>query len=918
MSVIDSWENFTDITNNFENEDTKDQTTITNWENINIPDAKKTKPRAQRKIVKNSLNVENKETQLHTKTEQQLSLLEKIKNNNRRNNIDNKFCLHKIGYKRWVYIGIKGISNEDKELWKRLFEIGANIEKINDSKILCATDTLYSQIRSKLSFLNLPNLATDKKNKPDKMSKADKIRAENTQKRINAEIDHLISLKDTNFDFILNYKYAEMNIAKMILFLQNTDKQNLNELVIAYTKFLQNAQNTEISRIILNDLEYVINCTKQKIKFDPIDIILKNPELVFKTKYDKVCNVLKEKVYNLNTSQKEIFEFIKTENPYLALVHSMLGSGKTSLVQTIAGYYTYLNKNNGNKKNAKILYCCPNDAVLMEISRMSYSSLLPFAIIIRNQNINNLEYKFPDYCKKNNNSNCVLYICDIFVARILLEQRKDIIEQREYYTKYEGKIPNNFQEVPEYLFIGDELTKDADKQTNFDLPNSNFSLLTEVFIDILKLLPNKSILMSASLPAYDQLKELYDDIGKNKIIKSFSSAEAKIGCSLISNNELFIPYKNCKTVNDIQNLLQKIKTNPFIGRFFTFKILLDLVDKFKEKKLDIPDISQYLNNPSTATQYNIQKMIYTMLLQLDNDELIQKICGSSKITQNSLDINELFKSEITKINKFKHLCMFFTNNPILKAIEIYKQNFGDDIFNKIKMNNIINNYNKKKDEYTEKIKRLEEKKDDGINKQNKANNTKERVFEQKDLQISKLKDKFPIWDFPNEYVLCSEEHLKKYNIKTVASSNPITCEELPETSCVSNELLTMLASGIAVYSTEYNLDEDYLATVLTLAKLGKLKFIFSDTSLAYGTNLSCQKLILDDTKDGIVDICSILTLLQCLGRAGREGLSYVADIYTLSANNNFVNKMEQYILGTLDEENKDEVKNIKNAYELLK
>ena len=57
----------------------------------------------------------------------------------------------------------------------------------------------------------------------------------------------------------------------------------------------------------------------------------------------------------------------------------------------------------------------------------------------------------------------------------------------------------------------------------------------------------------------------------------------------------------------------------------------------------------------------------------------------------------------------------------------------------------------------------------------------------------------------------------------------------------------MLASGIGIYTTKSKqLDDEYLKSVLFLAKSGKIRAIFTDNSIAYGTNLAVSDIIMID------------------------------------------------------------------------
>ncbi len=178
--------------------------------------------------------------------------------------------------------------------------------------------------------------------------------------------------------------------------------------------------------------------------------------------------------------------------------------------------------------------------------------------------------------------------------------------------------------------MADELTKDADNKKGF-IVDSGFSLTTELFIDIMKLSPDKVILMSATLPTYEQLPDFYSkicDSHSGMIVKSFTSSEAKIGCALVSKSgKLYAPHHGAKTSTDIQNIITIIKSNPFIGRFYTFEVIVDMVDTFKKFNLNCPNLAEIFCDPSLANQTNIQKIAYQMLedlVKIADDKLIEK------------------------------------------------------------------------------------------------------------------------------------------------------------------------------------------------------------------------------------------------------------------------------------------------------
>lgn len=827
-------------------------------------------------------------------TPEEEKIREKIKNFNRRKEVDNKFCSDKIGYAKWNTIA-NSSTPEERKLYIALYELGKS-EPVNMLKKICTiNDKLYLELRNKCTFIKLENKKYTAEVEKKKVNKTQQIKDKLNEENVHKEFTVLSNLQ--NFELVLTFKFSELNILKMILYLQNNTSE---ELIVAYKKFLNLAKNTEINKYCLNDLEYAINTAAEKVKYNPETIISKNPKLMFKTKYDKICNTLKHCTYNLTTSQKEIMEWFKQTEAGLALVHSMLGSGKTSVVLPICGY---LNSLYNNKR--KVIYTCANDTIIVEVASMLYANSLPYAIVIYNIKNNSLDYKYTFFAngKEHKDRNCII-LCDIYVARLLLEERKDIISQHQFYIKNNESIPVGVPEIPDYILIGDELTKGADSIKNFQCKEARFSIETELFVDLVKLAPKLTILMSATLPKYEQLKELYDSVSTN--IKSFTTYESKVGTSLIDNNgNLFIPHLECKNKLELNSLIETVKSVPFIAKYYNYDVLVYLCNVYKKYGMQTPDMKVLLQDPSKANQEYIQALVFKMLEQL-NDQLISEIKYPVLKVANSIKLESLLSTDFTKISKRNQICIIYTSTPIQTAIKNYKSNFGDDIFKQIKISKIIENYNKKREKHNEAIKRLEDKKDA----------IEENEIIKKNEKLCKLKDETVNWDFPGKYQLGSEAHANEYKYPFSGDMNIIP-EHLPIKSIASDELITLLASGIGVYDT-LNIDDDYLETVLLLAKRKLLKVLYSNNSIAYGNNLAVTDIIFNDTKeDGIHDLYSMNTIFQMQGRAARGGeLSYKANVYTIS--DNLINKTKLYILGKLDEGDKDEIKNIQYAYNLLK
>lgn len=914
-----------------------------------------------------------------------------LSNPNRIELLYSKYAMHHIGYKRWEIVSQN--AGNQSEIWSTIFELGKNNLKLpnndNQQKFNCCGEEFYMLFRPLLIQNKLIwGLEPLKKKKPEtknpvkknqKQNKAQQIRYENTLKRITTDVNNVIKSLDSDVgldkDVVFSYKFLELALVKMMNLCKkmasdyeaivkeingaksskftskqelldldnilNSKKNELIELVIGFNKIIAEKNSVDtLSTTCLCDLVKWIDYIKDLIKFDPSKVIIQMPELIFKTIYDKM---LQNKKIGLYPSQTDIFNFVTNNPKYLALVHTMLGSGKTTMVLPICGWLLQ----NRKSLNSKIIYCCPNTMVLFEVANMAYNIGIPFAIAIRNQENGEVEFKPATYVNGRDQT-IVLYICDIYVTKILLEKRMESYHSFQKYMDYHSLDPYNYPLtenripiVPDYILIGDELTKDADSQEGF-MTDAKFSVVTETFVNLMKIAPPKIILMSATLPTIDQLDIEYQSIIRNHpgmVCKSFTPTEAKIGCALISQSgKLFAPHIGCKTVDELKHMLKIVETNPFIGRFYTFEILLHMVNRNKKMNLSYPDLSFMFNDPSLATQNNIQScanQILNTIINTNDDIIVTNACSQLDLNKvgNGVNLSKILTSDIHRFNKG---CLIFSSDPVSSAIQIYKDNFDSNgnirnIFQQINIDSILEDYSKRVEIWQKEKDRIEKKSTDGAKKNNKKNNKKESTGPDAQQIMSDMLNQYPIWNFPKEYQLCSLEHLKKSgNINTpgIEIEGFVGPNDLPKDSSVPKEILTMLASGIGIYTTNSKLiDTDYLNAVMRLAKLGIVKIIFTDSSISYGTNLSVADIIIIDEPiksntgkitPSITELNSIKTIFQMLGRAGRGGnLSYQANIYTTSNDDNLINLIKSYTKGVLDEGSRDEISNIKRAFQAI-
>jgi hypothetical protein len=908
------------------------------WEDLNEVEEKKDVKRTKKTEIKHIQTTQPSQKKITQKLHKDLipreivvkdiEVYNKTNDYHRRKAVDNKFAAHKVGYKIWDMIA-NSSTEWERKLWTGIYMQAKENTNVQ-SQLHVIGEEMYLEIRQKLSdYLKLQvhngTHGVDKKNKKSK-SKKDAIIEANISEQVTSESKSLEECVNKYFELNCNYKYVECNMLKLMIMLQilckeySSDKTNvalekcLFEYIFTLCKYHNAAINVKkehdkLSETCINDLYYCIQRAIVLCKFDVSDVVKTYPQWIFRTSYEKIMTTLHINNNKPNHSQMEILDWCKLNKSGLLLVHSMMGSGKTTAVDAIAGY---LNSNAGDTR--KLLYTCPNMATCIEVCKMLYANHLAFAIVIYDNRTNTLEYKHSMFANsKTSKAATKLFVCDVFVARIILEQRYDIMHQHLNYINRGERVPDDLQKIPEYILIGDELTKDSDNIKNFE-STAPWSVHTEWFVSLMQVAPSTTILMSATLPKYESLKEFYDEIAGDKKVDVVTTTESKVGCNLIlQDGTTWLPHSHCRSRSDVSRLKQRLIECPFLGRYYTFDALLHLMKTYPGIKTR--DLNILLNSP--CAQSEIQKMCLDILDQLKDSDL-----GEAKTFQNgaAIQLHNFYTANADKFCTSDQCTIVYTSTPVKTALENYETNFGTDVWNFTKIKTILDDYESKMSKYkSEEQRLLSQIEEEGTSKKKKQVNGNNGSFEKADTLLRELYKNIPTWNFPKVYQLGSNAFMREY--KCEGKNNiTISVTDLPKDSHVSNKILTLLASGIGIYdTTDDSLDDSYLETVLSLIKRKLLRILYSNNSIAYGTNLSVGSIIFNDhSSDKLLETCSMNTIYQMGGRAGRGGeLSHRADVYTTSPDNRLVQKMTQYIVGTLDEGDKDECSNILRCYNVL-
>lgn len=937
-----------------------------------------------------------------------------------------------------------------------------NGKKVSSQKAKTKT-TKTTKTTAFIKTMVVEQTAKGRKNK-NALNNRDLFRLNNIINNINHEVATLIaSLSNENIMMLdainCNSPYYEITLLKLMLMCRRISSQlskfDDEEKTVARHQFLEQANELIIGAMYAKEIVTDINASKDKkdlsrieyrlsntciedfeawiqklkfmVKFNMEQMVEKYPVHLFKNRYFSIFK--KSGNYTLNRVQQNILNFVIENEKFLGLVTTIMGSGKTSLVLPLSNYFLK-KRSEKNDCNDQIIYCCPNQSVLLEVGRILYKRGIAFAFAMycktpeTKSRVNpdaypNLKFSFSNFAdveyvtyedprgggrtiREVNlvkaRKSTLVYLCDMYGAYHLLQENKEIRQRNDEYIKecrdgIQVFRSINLKDAPNYLFIGDEPTIDADSQVGYGDVESGFSNGTEIFVECMKMIPSQILLMSATLPRYQELKDFYDRIlslHSDMKLGLFQTSETKIGCAIIqSDGRLYAPHSGCNTISHVKSVINAVSVNPFIGRLYNYSVLSRMHTAFLAAKLPVEDINKRFSKITDLTQTNIQKAAYDMLnvlIESNSDEKVIKAC-SMEIAYEKLDITQIFTRQISEFNQS---CLIFSANPIETAIAVYRANFehifttndNETIFDWIDYPKIMSTYQKEYDIWKSKVDNLRDKLRDKSGDNQKDYSEQAFVPKESTLKSTSrltgsvttsnnqrkkktplvgsqtpesmlrdlidLENKPPKWNFPEILKLCSPAHLAAVGCKNRAGiAGIITPDDIPKDTSDPIPILTMLCSGIGVYSMSNLLSNEYRNTVMHLATVGKIKFLFGGDELAFGHNWEVSNILypdknktlykkprinqnLDDNNiikevepqiiDTIIslkDKSSIKKIMQMFGRAGRDGHSYEARVHITSDDHALIDMINSYIQGTLDEGDRDEVRNILRAYYTL-
>lgn len=798
-----------------------------------------------------------------------------------------------------------------------------NINSFNEQYNIIRTNSYINmQLNLPISIKkNESNILSQKKNKKIQ-SKADIIRENNTKDKIEKEILDLVNKFSNNtqlwreiptslFNDSIEIKIIALmfhidGMTKKIDVITEEEKYNLtfgcakviDKLLHIQVRNIISGININVPTQLIDDICFKFDQFKQKFYFDIKVATTRYPKLFIFTPYD---NILPGMVMAPYKSQIEIIEGIiaNKENGLLACLNTLTGEGKTSLIIAIARLAQIFNKDKNKHKQKQniieVIYCCSErlKTVRQQVCQYAFNAVIPFGIATIDQ-LTHIVKIVDNYNCKKIGSPRILTIADI-------ESTINILK---------NNIINHTPNV-EYILVFDEPT------INLDQLNSP---MIDYLAKIYAYMPKITIFSTATAPNRESiplLEEIFIQKFPQAEIKFIKSTRVQIG-SEISNldGQIYIPHNNCKNINELEQIIAKIKDDGFIQKCYTANVVnemynqfLIMSNKFKFAIDDIENFDSYMRIPGNLNQQAIQNLAISYLEKVYSiGKLLAIQCANIQtdfISQFcSLDFIK-FKVDFTKLatdgHLFKNQSLIVTTDP-KKFFDQYFLSYINDVH--IQINNSTKTFSSLYEFYQKELSIYKQKLMDITNSKEKNTKTNKSMKTSKEItkndsdymlqdNITELEKSRPRIQIPMEMIIGSIEYMRMRDLQIKSATKSINYsmhnENINWNNIKCDDKYHMgLALGIGIFSPT-KMDITYTRKIIELASNGQLHYILADDDICYGTNYPIENVIVDDT---CMNSHSVKTIFQVFARAGRPGKSWRANIF---AHNTIIQKIQDYV-----------------------
>lgn len=614
------------------------------------------------------------------------------------------------------------------------------------------------------------------------------------------------------------------------------------------------------------------------------ELLFLNPKLLLHCSFQVQDNQI-----GLRSQQKETLRLINSaiKNDKALLLGNQMptGHGKTFLSVPLA---KLLSMERNVEKKKCVLFACSNDLVNMDVASN--------ALIGNQLHLWLAKFIFVEKkVKQRDNSVMIVKTPQVllrpykrcFPATWKKIYKKDdeqktgsIAEQWKYYTNATRRIPD--------IIVADLSSCKLLLQSQSDIGDPFVAYIDEfvsdnasnkIMAEICHHLPKQTVLLSSILPRFENIPLIVQDFcvrhgsSNDECVHRIESAEVSIPCVIIDQNGLVrFPHHEIDSEKDLQQLLVEMRRNPRIRRTYSPKHVFYWASDLKD---DIPSSLHFYKHFPTIGSINLKGILdYVINLleyleeNFDKMEIFQRYRPQ---IMKKINLSKIFTSQSVF---YEGKTLVITENAIEKTRKFSKKLFDSTKY--VKIEKLVNDRDKRMKAFEKLKSNLDKKKNYRSDNKDKERTVNKGDTIEKQLQVQEEMADVCI-RIPPEFVVNTLEHFQKFHPNT--PTNALTSQQkqliLEEVylDSFSDIDLYLLMAGVGMYDIH---SQTEFQRNLVMRAYNDLSFFCSGLDVVYGTNLpSLVNIAIDHDFARNV---SVATLYQLMGRVGREGRSYHANI----------------------------------------
>ncbi|MAI14436.1 MAG: hypothetical protein CMM15_10490 [Rhodospirillaceae bacterium] len=615
---------------------------------------------------------------------------------------------------------------------------------------------------------------------------------------------------------------------------------------------------------------------------DYFELLFNNPKLLVRSSFQSQDNFIQ-----LHKEQRQTLDLIgnalKMDRPLLLGNQMPTGHGKTFLAIPLA---KQLSTEMNAEKKKTVLFACSNELVNMDVASN--------ALIGNQLHLWMAKYIFVEKQKKLPDGTVILEkkpqvlirpYKRCFPATWKSVYRKEdekktgtIEEQWRFYVGATRKKPDiivadllsckfllKAQEALDNPFVGyiDEFV--SDKESN------------KVMAEICHYLPRQTVLLSSILPKFESLPQVVQQFCNrhegivSEVVHRVQSAEVSIPCVVVDQDgHVRFPHHLIQTRPELLHLISEMRTNPRIRRtyspkhvFYWAKDLAPILPKNLQFFYNFPTIgaihlSGILEYVVRLFEFLCENFDYLETFQKYRPRVMKKISFSKMFTTQSIF--------------YEGKTLYITKDVIEKTRKSANKLFDEERF--VKIEKLITERDKKIKGFQKQQRSSERRKPTKADNKEKLINKQETIQQKmafaEDIENTAVR-------IPEDFIVNTEEHFRRFHPNVSAKGMPINTNRIVLEDYFFDSFcdidLYLLMAGIGMYDVKRQTEHQ---RNLVMKIYNDLSFFCAGLDVVYGTNLAGLINIAID-QEFARDV-SIATLYQLMGRVGRIGRSYHANI----------------------------------------